>query len=227
MSGGATATAAPRRAPTAALKTASVRDLRAAPPVRLGFRHCDPRFPFLWTAPEQPPARWHAEGEGPANYFCDTPEGAWAELLRHEEITDVADLAGLRRSLWAVALPPEGYARPGAALGAAQLQGGIESYAACQAEARRLRARGVTRIEAPSAALLPGTAGGWRVEGAELLRAANGTDGRVWVLFGTAALAGWIAADAAPPPLSVLPLVRPLVDTGLGHDDDRGEPKRP
>lgn len=205
------AAAAPHRLPPAA----AVDEWPAGLPVRMGFRHCDPRYPFLWTSSEQPAARWHGAGEGPVNYFCDTPEGAWAELLRHEEITDVADLAGVRRSLWAVALPPEGYVRPAATLGPAQLRGGIDSYAACQAEARRLRARGATRIEAPSAALLPGTAGGWRVEGAELLRAPAGNDGRVWVLFGTPMLAGWIAADTAAPPASVLPLVRLLVDSGV------------
>jgi hypothetical protein len=35
-------------------------------------------------------------------YFADTPTGAWAELLRHEEITDLADLAGISTRLWAV-----------------------------------------------------------------------------------------------------------------------------
>lgn len=176
---------------------------------RIGFRHCDPRYPFLCTTPAQPPARWHAAGEGPVNYFCDTPEGAWAEFLRHEEITDVADLAGVRRSLWAVALPAEGYEQP-LSLHLSQLVGGTPSYAACQAEARRLRSAGALRLEAPSAALLPGTAGGWQVRGATLQRVPTGVHGRVWVIFGAPALVGWIAADAAAPPASVLPLVRPL-----------------
>ena len=55
------------------------------------FRQADPRYPFLWSDPAQPAARWHGEAEGPAHYFADTPDGAWAELLRHEEITDPAD----------------------------------------------------------------------------------------------------------------------------------------
>lgn len=177
--------------------------------MRLGFRHCDPRYPFLWTSAAQPAARWHGAGEGPANYFADTPEGAWAEFLRHEEITDAADLAGVRRSLWAVALPEQGYAQP-AGLPPATLHGGLASYPTCQAEARRLRAGGAMRLEAPSAALLPGAARGWGVHGAEVERAAASRDGRVWVLFGHAALVGWIAADAAAPPAAVLPLVRPL-----------------
>jgi len=52
------------------------------------YRHTDPRFPFLWESGGQPAGRWNAEGEGPVNTFADRPEGAWAELLRHEEITD-------------------------------------------------------------------------------------------------------------------------------------------
>jgi hypothetical protein len=179
------------------------------PPLRMGFRHCDPRYPFLWTSAAQPPARWHGEGEGPANYFCDTPEGAWAEFLRHEEITQAADLAGVRRSLWAVALPAEGYVQP-AALPATAFTEGEASYEACRAEARRLRAAGGTRIEAPSAALLPGAAAGWRVRGADLERSPTPREGRVWVIFGAVPLVGWIAAEAAAPPAAVLPWVRPL-----------------
>ena len=177
-------------------------------PMRIGFRHCDPRYPFLWTTPDQPPARWHAAGEGPANYFCDTPEGAWAEFLRHEEIVDAQDLAGVRRSLWAVALPADDYRQP--QLGADTLHGGLASHGVCQIEAHRLRALGATRLQAPSAALMPGTAGGWRVRGATLERAPAGRDGLVWVLYGTVTVVGWMAAQAAAPPESVLPLVRPL-----------------
>ena len=66
------------------------------------YRHTDPRFPFLWETAGQPGGRWNAQGEGPVNTFADRPEGAWAELLRHEEITDPRDVAEIRRSLWAV-----------------------------------------------------------------------------------------------------------------------------
>ena len=69
------------------------------------FRQCDRRFPFLWEAANQPAARWHADGEGPAQYLADTPSGAWAEFLRHEGITNEADLAGVERALWAVEVP--------------------------------------------------------------------------------------------------------------------------
>jgi hypothetical protein len=172
---------------------------------RLGFRHCDSRMPFLWQSDQQPPARWHGEGEGPANYFADTPVGAWAEFLRHEGITDPADLAGVRRSLWVVELPEDGYASP--KLPARTLTGGLDSYAACQAEARRLRKGGALRLEAPAAALNPGTARGWQAN-PQLAPARDPRDGRVWVLFGACASVGWPGAVAGQPPAEVLPLVR-------------------
>ena len=78
----------------------------------IAFRHADPRFPFLREHDTQPAGRWHAAGEGPAHYFSDTPDGAWAEFLRHEEITEIEDLAGVRRALWAVELGEEPPARP-------------------------------------------------------------------------------------------------------------------
>lgn len=174
---------------------------------RLGFRHCDSRMPFLWQSDQQPPARWHREGEGPANYFADTPVGAWAEFLRHEDITDPADLDGVRRSPWVVELPDEGYARPG--LPMRTLTGGLGSYATCQAEARRLRDGGATRLEAPAAALKPGTARGW-IALPGTMPAAEPRDGTVCVLFGPCAAIGWPAVVAGAPPAEVLPLVRVL-----------------
>ena len=172
---------------------------------RLGFRHCDHRHPFLWQSDRQPAARWHGAGDGPANYFADTPVGAWAEFLRHEEITDEADLAGVRRSLWVVELPDTGYATP--RLSARVMTGGPVSYAACQAEARRLRRAGARRLEAPGAALKPGAARGW-VASPGVMPAGTSRDGRVWVLFGPCDALGWPAVVAGSPPAAVLPLVR-------------------
>jgi len=173
--------------------------------MRLGFRHCDHRMPFLWQSEVQPPARWHGPGEGPANYFADTPMGAWAEFLRHEEITDAADLAGVRRSLWVVELPSTGYVKP--RLSVRVMTGGLMSYPPCQAEAKRLRRGGATRIEAPAAALKPGTARGWTANPDET-PAATPRDGCVWVLFGHCNAVGWPAVVAGSPPAAVLPLVR-------------------
>jgi hypothetical protein len=173
---------------------------------RIGFRHCDPRFPFLWASSRQPAARWHGPGAGPAHYFADTPIGAWAEFLRHEEIRDPEDLQGIRRSVWAAELPDDDYHVPHLPKG--QLRGGAGTYANCQAEAARLRAAGAVRIQAPSAALISGGARGWVADPDER-PAPMRRDGVVWVLYERpATIVGWPAAEASAPPERVLTLVR-------------------
>lgn len=173
--------------------------------MRLGFRHCDPRFPFLWQASGQPAGRWHGQGEGPANYFADTPVGAWAEFVRHEGITDPADLAGVRRSLWVAELASDGYAIP--SLPEATLFGDESSYPACQEAARELRQAGADRMQVRGAALQPGQAAGWTAN-PNVTSATAARDGLVWVLFGLREVVGWVAVDGGAPPELVLPLVR-------------------
>jgi hypothetical protein len=170
------------------------------------FRQADPRYPFLWSDATQPAARWHGEGEGPAHYFADTPDGAWAELLRHEEISDPEDAATLRRALWAIEIGDEA-AKP-VALARSTATGGRDSYRACQAHARRLRARGMRRLRAPSAALIEGGAHGREIVGGRE-RDGAARDGVVIVIFGEPrSLVGWKAVEAGAPPLDVVPRVR-------------------
>ena len=172
----------------------------------IGFRQADPRYPFLWSDSSQPAARWHGDGEGPAHYFADTPDGAWAELLRHEEIHDPADVATFRRALWAVELGDE----PAAAVTVkpAVVTGGRDTYGACQEHARKLRGRGAKRLVAPSAALVPGGAAG-RVVVDALERQAESSDGQVIVIFGDPARPiGWKAVEHGAPPAGLLSRVR-------------------
>lgn len=170
------------------------------------FRQADPRYPFLWSDATQPAARWHSDGEGPAHYFADTPDGAWAELLRHEEITDAADAATLRRALWAVEI---GNAPARAiSLDHRTATGGLDTYATCQAHARTLRAAGARRLIAPAAALVPGGATGRAVADARE-RAATRRNGQVLVIFGEPDdLVGWKAVESGAPPSDLLPRVR-------------------
>jgi hypothetical protein len=172
------------------------------------FRHADPRLPFLWEDAAQPAGRWHAEGEGPAHYFSDTPDGAWAELIRHEEIRDPADLGTVRRAIWAVEIPDDEPAA-GPNLPLKTLTGGLASYAACRDAARALRARGVTRLEVPSAALASGAAHGHRVDAG--LKTGPPRDARTIVLYGRrSALVGWCAAYEGRPAEELLGRVRHL-----------------
>jgi len=171
----------------------------------IAFRQVDARWPFLWEDASQPAARWHADGEGPAHYFADTPDGAWAEFLRHEEITEASDLATVRRQMWAVEIgdvPDEPIDLPPAVL-----TGGRESYTRCQQEARDRRARGTQRLTAKSAALVDGGAHGFRIRHG--VQPASARDGRTIVVFGAPdEFVGWIAADRGQPAVDLLLRVR-------------------
>ncbi|HKD06729.1 MAG TPA: RES domain-containing protein [Bryobacteraceae bacterium] len=172
------------------------------------YRHADPRFPFLWESADQPPARWHGSGEGPVQYLADTPDGAWAEFLRHEGISEKSELVNVRRALWAIEAPDE---LPAAApqISEATLTGGLATYEDCRREARRLRNNGVTVLRAPSAALLPGGAHGWKVDGG--MRPAAERDGTVLAVFGARPdFIGWVAAFSAWPRPDLLSRIRHL-----------------
>ena len=94
-------------------------------------------------------------------------------------------------------------------LPAATLTGGLTSYPACQADAQRRRAAGESGLVASSAALLPGSARGWRVQAG--LQPGAERDGRTVVLFGERPdSAGWRAALDGRPDEALLPHVRHL-----------------
>jgi hypothetical protein len=172
------------------------------------YRHADPRFPFLWESADQPPARWHGWGEGPVQYLADSPDGAWAEFLRHEGITEESELMDVRRALWAVEVPDE---LPAATpqIPDATLTGGLATYEDCRREARRLRSNGATALRARSAALLPGGARGWKVDGG--MQPAAERDGTVLAVFGPCPdFVGWMAAFSARPRPDLLARVRHL-----------------
>lgn len=191
----------------------------------IAFRHVDPRFPFLWEDPQQPPGRWHGAGEGPVQYFADTPDGAWAEFLRHEEIMTPEDVATIRRALWAIEVPDDPAEVPDLPIGVAT--GGPETYEPCRAEARRLRDRGARRLTTISAALLPGAAHGWRVDA--VVQAAAPRDGRVIVLFGPCPdLVGWPATVEGRPGNDLLPRVRhyAAITARRGRSADPGRRER-
>ena len=175
--------------------------------MKTGFRHADPRHGFLWETADQPPARWHGAGEGPAHYLADTPDGAWAEFLRHENITDAEDLEGVARSLWAVNVEDThvDHATP------LTLPGdlGLAGYGECQAAARAARGAGATALRAPSAALLPGSAGGRVCHGG--MHPAPPADGEVWVLFGPRPdLPGWRCVQSGTAPADLLSAIQHL-----------------
>lgn len=175
------------------------------------FRQIDTRYPCLWEDERQPPGRWHGEGEGPAHYFADTPDGAWAEYLRHEEIYDPEQLKEVARHIWAVDV---GNISPSAVdLHLNILTGGPDTYERCRERARAMRGEGVRCLSAPSAALKDGMAGGLDVFGGSHVARRSGL---VIVIFGQPVMTpiGWIAADAAYPAAYVLDRMRRLGESG-------------
>ena len=171
----------------------------------IAFRQVDARYPFLWEDASQPAGRWHGEGEGPAHYFADTPDGAWAEFLRHEDIDDPADVKTIRRQMWAVEIGD----RPAAQvdLPLQILTGGPDTYERCRQRATAVRAKGVDRLVATSAALMPGGARGLCVRAG--VQPGDPRDGVVIVIFGLPdGLLGWVAAVDGRPPDDLLSRVR-------------------
>ena len=165
----------------------------------IAFRHVDPRFPFLREEASQTAGRWNAGGEL-TQYFCDTPDGAWAEFLRHEEIDDPEDVLTIRRALWAVDIGIAPALKPD--LANETMTGGLETWRVCQESAQfyRLQADGIT---VPSAALKPGGAHGWRVDGG--LQPGPEQNGKVFVLFGLRPdLVGWAATLKGRPGVQLL-----------------------
>jgi len=169
------------------------------------FRQADRRYPFVWESSAQPAGRWHGEGEGPAHYLADTPDGAWAEFLRHEEITDIEDLVTVRRTLWAVEIDEKTPAE--VSLDRDALTGGPDTWPKCQQHARELRQRGVTRLRTTSPALQAGAAHGWTVQAG--LQPAAARDGRVIVDFtAQPRFVAWRCVEDGRPPAELLPRVR-------------------
>ena len=71
------------------------------------YRQVSSRWPPLYHAagepiPSQSSGRWHASGQGYAQYLALEPLGAWAELVRYEGIRDAERAQQYRRRLWLV-----------------------------------------------------------------------------------------------------------------------------
>lgn len=160
------------------------------------FRNTNSRYPFLWETSFQPAARYNAENDGPAQYFADTTDGAWAEFIRHAEITDPEELEDVRRTLWCVEIPDDSYEN--VQLAYDKVTGDKTTYAECQTYAKSLREKGTLRLKAPSAAIKRDHAGGFRVQ--DGLKPGIPRSGNIFVLFEFLPNShGWRATVAGPP----------------------------
>jgi hypothetical protein len=56
----------------------------------------------LWVRENTLPGRWHGRGDGPTQYLSLSTDGAWAELIRAEELTSEDEVAMVSVPLWAL-----------------------------------------------------------------------------------------------------------------------------
>jgi RES domain-containing protein len=182
--------------------------------LQLGFRVCDRRYPFLWSGAGQGSGRWNRTGDQPVHYLASTPTVAWAEWIRHQEITDPGDLAGVAAALWAVLIPQEWGAKELDSV-ALHLDQVLETSPPAQ-EARlalvgHLKKQGAQGLLAPTAALHDSD----RVLPA--VRVSNGSEqpdrlampAQVILLWCEArVLPGWCCVPEGRPGAELLPLVR-------------------
>lgn len=134
---------------------------RPDPPVAgvdvLAYRYSSYDTPF-WVRENTQPGRWHARGDGPTQYLSLSTDGAWAELIRSEQLATEDEVALVSVPMWSVAVRQEmvvDYSTFELAEAASFDPEALvdEDYAICQAEGRRLRALGFSGVLAPSAAL--------------------------------------------------------------------------
>lgn len=121
------------------------------------YRYSDYDVPF-WVRPNTTDERWHRAGDGPTQYLSASAEGAWAELIRNEDLRAAADLSLVRMPLWQAQIE-QAQVADYSTFEAAERAGFPpealvdDAQERCRTEARRLRALGVTGALYPSAAL--------------------------------------------------------------------------
>jgi hypothetical protein len=124
---------------------------------RIAHRYSSYDTPF-WVRDNSQAGRWHRPGDGPTQYLSLSTDGAWAELIRNEELRAEDEVAMVSVSMWAVVIE-EGVIANYSTFEQAE-QAGFdpaalvsENYEQCQEEGARLRRDGLSGVIAPSAAL--------------------------------------------------------------------------
>lgn len=70
----------------------------------VGFRWSSYDVPF-WARENSAAGRWNHAGIGSTQYWSLTPDAAWAELIRQEDLNSEADLDGVRMPFWVARFP--------------------------------------------------------------------------------------------------------------------------
>jgi RES domain-containing protein len=121
------------------------------------YRYSNYDTPF-WVRPNTRSGRWHRAGDGPTQYLSLSTEGAWAELIRSEELRTEKELELVRMPLWQASVDigtvvdySDFERAEEAGFRAENLV--ADDWTACQDEGRRLRGMGYAGVLSPSAAL--------------------------------------------------------------------------
>src|SRR5215207_270818 len=127
----------------------------------VAFRYSNYDTPF-WVRPNTQAGRWHSAGDGTTQYLSSTTDGAWADLIRNEELRSEADAAMVSMPLWQARVD-QSYVVDYSTFELAERSGFAadalvdDDQQRCRAEGRRLRALGYAGVLAPCAALLGAT----------------------------------------------------------------------
>jgi hypothetical protein len=121
------------------------------------FRYSSYDVPF-WVRSNTTDERWHRAGDGPTQYLSATADGAWAELIRNENLRSEADLRFVSMPLWQAEVEQSGIADYRDFDKAAEAGFPPEALidddqSRCREESLRLRKAGFTGVLYPSAAL--------------------------------------------------------------------------
>lgn len=124
---------------------------------RVAYRYSSYDTPF-WACENSEPGRWHAFGDGATQYLSLGADGAWAELIRHEQLTTEDEVAQASMQMWSVSVGQGMVAdystfalADKAGFDAGALVG--EDHGPCRREGARLRELGYRGVLAVSAAL--------------------------------------------------------------------------
>jgi hypothetical protein len=127
----------------------------------VALRYSSYDTPF-WARENTQVGRWHAHGDGATQYLSLSTDGAWAELIRSEELRTEDEVAMVSVSMWAAQID-QGMIVDYSSFDLAERSGFDpsalvdEDYGRCQREGARLRSLNYAGIVAPSAALTGAT----------------------------------------------------------------------
>lgn len=123
----------------------------------VAFRYSSYDVPF-WVRPNTRPGRWHVVGDPPTQYWSLTPEAAWAEHIRFEELRSEAELDEVRMPIWVCRLSSmnlldlfDPAVRDHYGLTVADLTS--DDWSACQQAGAVMRSEGARGVLGPCAAL--------------------------------------------------------------------------